>query len=67
VFRTRGLSLALAALTPVLAVPLLRSWRMSSRSGSGVRSVTANIAVAMVYDVARALALVAFAGHQTRR
>ncbi len=59
---------AVVALLPCAAVPALRAARMSARVGRwNPREVADNVVVAFVYDMARALALVSFAGHGVRR
>ena len=63
-----SVALALAGLFPLAVFPLARAWRMSLRQGnSSLLEYAGNTAVAFVYDAARALALVAFAGHHARR
>ena len=66
-FGIGGVIVAALALAPLAAVPILRSVRMATRGGTGVRDFAGNAAVALVYDLARAFALIAFARHQTRR
>jgi hypothetical protein len=65
---TRGWLVGSLGLLPSALVPALRAARMSGRAGrSGVREIAGNAVVAFVYDLARAVALVAFAGHGIRR
>jgi len=59
---------ATLGLAPFVLVPILRATRMSRRMISlTFRSVLSNVLVALVYDLARAAALVAFARHGVRR
>jgi hypothetical protein len=58
----------LVALAPIAIIPALRAARMSNAMDAfTVRELADNAAVAFVYDLARAFALVAFAGHRVRR
>jgi GT2 family glycosyltransferase len=60
--------LGLACLAGVVALSALRALRMASADGSfRPGRLAANLAVALVYDLARALSLVARAGHRARR
>ena len=60
--------IAAAGLLPMAVGPALRALRMSQVAGGfDARHFPANAAVAYVYDYARTLALVAFAGHGVRR
>jgi len=60
--------LALASVLPLALVPAARAVRMSRRAGRfEVGQFADNAVVAFVYDCARALALVSFAGHTVRR
>ena len=58
---------AIAAAVIAIAPSGLRALRMSSGGAQRLRDLADNLRVAVVYDVARALALVAFAGHGVRR
>jgi hypothetical protein len=63
-----GVALAGAALMPLAVIPLLRAARMSVRIHCfEARAFCDNVAVAFVYDLARALAVLAFATHEVRR
>lgn len=62
-----GLGLATMALSVILALVSLRVARMSRRTPLSVRGVGQAFAVAFVYDIARALALVARAPHRAHR
>lgn len=62
-----GVGLMTAALAVILALVSLRVARMSRRSPLSVRGLGQAFAVAAVYDLARALALVARAPHRTQR
>ena len=65
---TSGAIAAGVALTPLALVAAARAARMSAHHGArNVRQVASDAIVAFVYDLARALALVAFAGHGVRR
>jgi GT2 family glycosyltransferase len=62
-----GMALACVALLPLAVIPLLRAARMSLRTHCfEARAFRNNVAVAFVYDLARALAVVAFATHEIR-
>jgi GT2 family glycosyltransferase len=59
---------ALLALAPLALVPIARAVRMSAAAGKwDARQLLENAAVAFVYDMARACALVTFAEHSVRR
>jgi GT2 family glycosyltransferase len=63
-----GAITAVVALTPLALAAAARAARMSAHHGArDVRQVASDTVVAFVYDLARALALVAFAGHSVRR
>jgi len=65
---TNGLVIVSLGLLPSAVVPALRAARMSGRiAPSSAREIAGNAAVAFVYDLARAVAIVAFAGHGVRR
>jgi GT2 family glycosyltransferase len=67
-FSAAGLAASAAALTPIVGLSLLRASVMSRRRRpASVMGTLQSIPVALVYDVARALALVARGGHQARR
>lgn len=63
-----GLTVAAVALGAMLTFVVLRVGRIASRTKAvSITNLGQVLAVATVYDVARALALVARAGHKTRR
>ena len=63
-----GYRLAAAALLTVAGLTALRAARMSvGRAGLTARDVAANIVVAIVYELGRALSIVTRATHRTRR
>jgi GT2 family glycosyltransferase len=63
-----GLTAASVALTPLALAPVARALRMTRNApDQSIRTMIDNTAVAFVYDLARALALVAFARHGVRR
>jgi len=65
---TNALIVAVLCLLPSAGVPAFRAARMSRHLVPlTARGVADNAVVAFVYDLARACALVAFAGHEVRR
>jgi GT2 family glycosyltransferase len=63
-----GVGFVAAGVAPLLAVPGARAAMMTRRAHApGAGEYGRNAVVAFVYDLARALALVAFAGHGLRR
>jgi hypothetical protein len=63
-----GLRAVLAAAAGIAALITLRAIRMTVKGGlRGLRDAPANFVVAAVYEMARALALVARASHRVRR
>ena len=63
-----GAMTASLALTPMALVPAARAVRMTVNHGHwGAQQLAGDAAVAFVYDLARALALVTFASHGVRR
>jgi GT2 family glycosyltransferase len=63
-----GLIIAAVAVAPLALAPAARAARMSAHHGArDARQITRDVVVALVYDLARAFALVAFARHRVRR
>ena len=63
-----ALVLATLGLAPLAVLPVLRAARMSwPLFPTGIRQLADNVVVAFIYDLARALALVAVADYATRR
>lgn len=68
VYGRRGLAAAAGGLAPLVALSAVRAFRMGSPGfRRGLRDCLDDCVVALVYDAARAAALVSFAGHEVRR
>jgi hypothetical protein len=62
-----GVWIATAAAMTFAAFTVLRTFRMSASRTLTIRDIAANVIVAGVYDVARAVSLIVRATHRTRR
>jgi len=61
-----AIAIVLASIAGVIALAALRAWRKAGTRGLTLVTACQRLAVAAVYDVGRALALVARAGHTVR-
>ncbi|PYR38040.1 MAG: hypothetical protein DMF93_16810 [Acidobacteria bacterium] len=61
-----AIAIVLASIAGVIALAALRAWRKAGTRGLTLLTACQRLAVAAVYDVGRALALVARAGHTVR-